>query len=248
VKGWSAIRTSVLLLALSPWLAAQQTPSRLAFDVVSVRPAAPELHQRSESYCASGGRFIARGVPLVWAVQFAYDINDYQVGDGWPEWMRAFDTYDIEATAEKSVTEDECRRMAQSLLEERFRLRLRRETKTVSGFALVAGKKGPRFAADHVVINGEVKRASFEREPPPGWTMARLANYLASVRAIQRPVIDRTNVAGIHGFTLDYSVSERDDRPDIFLALRSQLGLTLQSVKVPLEIWFVEHAERPGAN
>lgn len=217
--------------------------------MISIKPAPPERHDRYESYCANGGRFIARGTPLEWTIQFAYDINDYQLGSGWPDWMTAFNTYDIEATAENPVSEDECRKMVQSLLEERFRLRLRRATKTASAYALVVGKNGPRFgAAARVTINGALKQASFEREAPPGWTMARLANYLASVRTIQRPVVDRTNLNGLYGFALNYAVSDGDDRPDIFLALREQLGLRLESVKAPIEMWFVDSAERPRAN
>ena len=61
-------------------------------------------------------------------------------------------------------------------------------------------------------------------------------------------MVDRTKLTGIHGFTLTYSVSDADDRPDVFTALRAQLGLELQSVKAPIEMWSVERAERPGEN
>jgi bla regulator protein BlaR1 len=78
--------------------------------------------------------------------------------------------------------------------------------------------------------------------------MARLANYLASVRGVQRPVVDRTMLDGIYGFTLNYSTTDGDDRPDIFTALPEELGLKLQPTRAPIEMWFVDHVERPSAN
>ena len=202
-----------------------------------------------ESYCANGGSFISHGTPLLWSIKWAYGLNDYQMSGGYPAWLNAFGTYDIETRAGRRVTADQCRRMVQSLFEERFRLRMRRQTRTVSVYALVAGKNGPKISAiGRVTINGAVKQATSEREAPAGWTMERLANYLAAIPAIQRPVVDRTRLTGMYGFTLNYSMADGDDRPDISTALQEQLGLKLQAVKAPIDMWFVDHVERPGGN
>jgi uncharacterized protein (TIGR03435 family) len=87
------------------------------------------------------------------------------------------------------------------------------------------------------VINGAVKQASSEREAPEGWT-----------RSIQRPVIDRTRLAGAFSFKLDYSTRDGDDRPDIFSAVQEQLGLKLQPIKAPIEMWTIDHVERAAVN
>lgn len=78
--------------------------------------------------------------------------------------------------------------------------------------------------------------------------MARLANYLASIRDVQRPVIDRTMLSGVYAFTLNYSTVDGDDRPDIFTALPEQLGLRLKATRAAVELWVIDHVERPSAN
>jgi len=238
------------LAALAPALdrraIAQSAP---AFEVVSVRPMPPDRHDQFESLCSHGGRFISRGTPLLWTIKWAYGLNDYQVGSGWPDWLNSFYTYDIEAEGEGRVTEDQCRRMVQSIFEERFKLSMHRKTKTVSVYALVVAKNGPRLPAHgRVTINGALKQATSEREPPQGWTMTRLANYLANIRAIGRPVVDRTGLRGVYGLTLNYSTADGDDRPDVFSALQQQLGLKLEAIKAPIETWFVDHVEKPTGN
>lgn len=242
------------ILIILPALASAQDQrasgqSPLAFEAVSVKPTPPDRREQSESYCANGGRFISHGTPLLWSIKWAYGLNDYQMSDGWPAWLNAFGTYDIEAQTEARVTEDQCKSMVQALFEDRFKLRMRRQTKTVSAYALVVGKNGPKLpATGRVTINGAVKQATSEREAPAGWTMERLANYLASVRVIQRPVVNETKLTGIYGFTLNYSTVDGDDRPDISTALQEQLGLRLRAVKAPIEMWFVDRVQKPSGN
>ncbi len=195
----------VLVALATPQAPAQDggpdTPSKMSFDAVSVRPMHPGSRDRMESYCAAGGRFVSRGTPLLWSIKWAYRLNDYQVDDRWPVWLNAFDAYEIEAESERRVTEDECRAMVRSMFEERFRLRMHRYTRTVSAYALVVARRGPALStAGGVRINGVASQAASEREAPPGWTMPRLANYLATLRDVQRPVIDRTQLPGVYGF------------------------------------------------
>ena len=240
------IRLVCVGTAVATLAAAQNTPS---FDVVSIRPIPPGGHARFESLCSNGGGFIARGTPLLWSIKWAYGINDYQMASNGPDWLNTFDTYDIEAKSAGPVTDKQCRLMVQSLFEHRFQLRMHRQTKVVSAYALVIAKNGPRLPnRGTVTINGEVKQAASEREAPEGWTMARLANYLASVRAVGRPVLDRTGLSDTFGFELSYSTAETDDRPDIFSGLQRQLGLRLQPIKTPIEMWFVDYVEKPSGN
>ena len=247
------IRTVFLLSVAAVLVSTQEkglnSQVGMSFAVGSVKPVAPGRQDRFDSYCAGGGRFISRGTPLLWSIKWAYGINDYQMSEGWPAWLNAFDVYEIEAEAERRVTEDECREMVRSLFEDRFKLRTHRRTKTGAAYALVIGKGGPKFPATaSVIINEAVKQSTSERESPSGWTMLRLANYLATVREVQHPVLDRTNLTGAYGFTLSYTTREGDDRPDVFFALQQQLGLKLKPIKAPIEIWFVDQVDTPKEN
>ena len=200
-----------------PRAAAQSAP---AFEVISVKPSQSGASDWSESLCYGGGRFISRGAPILWEIKWAFRLDDYQVESDWPAWLKSFCTYDIEAKAAGPVSEDECRAMLQALFRDRFKLTMHRETRTVSAYALVVARS-ERTPSSHgrVVMNGETKLATSERDGLDGWTMPRLANYLAGVRGIDRPVVDRTGLTGIYGFSLEYSARDGDDRPDIFSAL-----------------------------
>jgi uncharacterized protein (TIGR03435 family) len=78
--------------------------------------------------------------------------------------------------------------------------------------------------------------------------MARLANYLANVRTIGRPVLDRTGLEGSYGFSLDYATKHADDRPEATTAVQQQLGLRLEPVKVSIEIFIVDRVHKPTEN
>jgi len=71
-------------IALSALAVAQDNrangPSPLTFEVVSVKPSPSDHAGRIESYCSNGGRFISRGVPLLWSIKWAYGLNDYPRG------------------------------------------------------------------------------------------------------------------------------------------------------------------------
>jgi uncharacterized protein (TIGR03435 family) len=136
-----------------------------------------------------------------------------------------------------------------SALHRPVQLSMHRETKRVSAYALVIGKNGPKLGTSNkVTINGELKPAASEREAPQGWTMARLANYLSSVKAIGRPVLDKTGLSGNRGFILNYSTRDGDDRATVFSAVQEQLGLKLQPVKALIELFVVDHVEKAGGN
>ena len=241
-----------LILVGAVALAGQtEAPARQTFEVVSVKPSPPGdvTRRRIQSACSENGRYISRGAPLLWAIDWAYGLNDYQVAPGWPDWLNSFNTYEVEALAKGRVTGDECRLMVQAVFEDRFRLRFHWERKNVTALALVAGKNGSKLRiGGRVTINGEVKQAASESVPPDGWSMPRFANYLASVRGIDSPVLDKTGLTGIYGLTLNCSTAEGDNRTDS-PCLQEQLGLKLQRIKkVPVEMFVIDRIEKPSGN
>jgi uncharacterized protein (TIGR03435 family) len=89
--------------------------------------------------------------------------------------------------------------------------------------------------------------------------MARLAAMLSA--QLQRPVDDKTEVTGVFDFTLTWtpddappgqqaavgggeSIQDRRDGPSVFAALQEQLGLKLETRKVPTQMLIVDHAEK----
>ena len=127
--------------------------------------------------------------------------------------------------------------MLQNLLAERFKLSLHEETREVSGYALVVAKGGPKsrvFAGKTAVACG----ASSTEE---------LARCLSS--RLGQPVVDKANITERNlSLTLASLGENQPDTPSIFTVLEEQLGLKLESRKVPLKILVIDHVERPTSN
>jgi uncharacterized protein (TIGR03435 family) len=123
-----------------------QTPAP-AFEVASIRPAPPitELTAQIRSGKAHVGMSIdgARAdfgfVSLADLIAQAYRIKPYQLTG--PDWMKQ-QRFDVTATIPDGASKDQVPEMLQSLLADRFKLAVRRETKDLPVYALVVGKNG----------------------------------------------------------------------------------------------------------
>jgi len=81
--------------------------------------------------------------------------------------------------------------------------------------------------------------------------MAQLARQLSVTAG--RPVMDRTGLSGYYAYTLDWFPADRAappdlDAPDMFQAVREQLGLRLEAGRAPVEKLVIDRAERPSEN
>jgi uncharacterized protein (TIGR03435 family) len=85
--------------------------------------------------------------------------------------------------------------------------------------------------------------------------MNHLVTFLAGPRAaLGRVVIDQTGLDGVYSFTLNWTPeginpSGPDSQPPLLAALQEQLGLKVETRKAPVEILFIDHAEKiPAEN
>lgn len=113
-----------------------------SFEVASIKLSQSQTGGMSSN--DAGGRFAARGMTTKMLIQQAYDIQDYQLS-GAPAWVSS-ERYDIQAKAESpNVSREQMRIMLQSLLAERFNLKIHRETKILPIYALLVTKNGPKL-------------------------------------------------------------------------------------------------------
>jgi uncharacterized protein (TIGR03435 family) len=132
---------------------------KLQFEVASIREnrsggqATSNVPlDRGNVYSPTGGVFLATNQSLVTLLIFAYKINISEFRGGLirrlPTWATT-DRFDINARAESSKpTKDDMRLMLQSLLEDRFKLKVHRETQEMPVFGLYLtrpGKTGPQL-------------------------------------------------------------------------------------------------------
>ena len=93
----------------------------------------------------SGPRATWTAYALTELVMDAYQVQPYQISGG-PAWLNS-DSFDIEAKASgnEELTKDQVAHMLRGLLEDRFHLRVHRESKEMQIYALVVAKGGPKL-------------------------------------------------------------------------------------------------------
>jgi uncharacterized protein (TIGR03435 family) len=160
--------------------------------------------------------------------------------------------------------------MMQVLLEDRFQLKIHRETTEGPVYFLSVARGGPKL---HPFTEGSCTPYSTLPRPPlqPGQKYCeRIINGLSpSVEAqgatldefsktlrivVDRPVIDKTGIPGRFDIRVEYSregtggASDPAGPPSLFTAIQEQLGLKLEPGKGPVGSFVIDHIERPTAN
>lgn len=243
--------------------------SGLEFEVAVVRPNKPSstagvrggCHGIDSKYSATEaasaaplGRCVITDARLNHMVNMAWAMGAMNLIKGGPDWSIAGydDRFDLEGKADDPTkyTEGQLREMLQNLLVERFKMKFHRETSERAGFALVAGKNGPKLTASKA-DEGDLSFGAAGK-PRPGdpinlimrkTSMAALANMLSQIGP--GPVVDKTGLAGEYDFTLSW---DETNGPALSTAVQEQLGLKLESQKVPISMFVIDSAERPGEN
>ena len=235
------------------------TQAPLVFEVASVKPSAPGGRGGIIRPLPGNQTYVGTNVPLRLIMTVAYSVTDRQISGG-PAWIGT-DPFDITAKASRPGTTDELHRMLQNLLEDRFQLKVRRETRESPAWALMVDKGGSKMAEhdaqdlDHPPIgpNSSGRRGFSGRNV----NMNYFAFYLS--RILDRNVIDRTGLPAHYDLNVEFTPEPVGPRPEgaeppppegpnIFTALREQLGLRLETAKGPVEFLVIEHVEKPEGN
>jgi uncharacterized protein (TIGR03435 family) len=203
--------------------------------------------------------------------------------EGGPAWINSV-RYQINAKADSAKGQGMMRGpMLQTLLEDQFKLKIHRETREVQAYALTVAKGGLKL---HPFKEGSCIPRDFTRffeqfppqplpELPAGQkycahevteqngivTMKAIGmsidDLIKSLPKLGRPVVNRTGIAGLFDFHLEFAPDEltgvgatpaESAGPSIFTALERQLGLKPELAKAPGDFLVIDHVERPSAN
>jgi uncharacterized protein (TIGR03435 family) len=220
--------------------------------VASIKPSSPDPHA-SSGINSGHGRISASSVTLKRCVIGAYGLGPNEIFGG-PGWLDS-DRFEIIAKAEEPVGDAALMAMLRTLLAERFKLAVHRETRTIPAYVLEVARKGPKLE----------KAAGGVSSDASGWAMIDAANttmdHFAWVLARQMdlPVVNRTGLEGAFNLKLTWTPDSGQparpggdsgvpDGPSIFTAIQEQLGLRLRSEKTPVAVLVVDHAEKPSEN
>jgi len=235
------------------------------YDVVSIKPNTSGNEWVSIS--VDPDKYSATNVSLKSLIEKAYGIKvDLIVGE--PRWVDSarFDIrakiVDPDTEMLKKLTPEQSRLMFQSLLADRFQLRVHKESKVLPIYEMVIAKDGPKFKQSppmpSVADEGSVglRRGSISVQNTEltahAVPMVSLADQLS--HTLHRAVTDKTGLVGDYDFSLkwdpDHELGESSESStaSIFPAIQDQLGLKLQSTKGPVETLVVDHVEMPSEN
>jgi uncharacterized protein (TIGR03435 family) len=165
---------SLILLAAAAAALGQPSNVHKEFDVVSVKPSAPDEHNSFAFQSLPGGTIRMLGVPLRMMIMEAYGVKAFQISGG-PDWIRS-GRWDVLAKAEGSqgrIPRDQENLMIQSMMADRFQLKVHDETKEESVYALVVDKNGSKMVHTPAMngsfalgtVRSMLRRAGWDRWP-----------------------------------------------------------------------------------
>ena len=255
----AAMLAFVAAASVAPrWVAFAQ--ARPSFEVASVKAIKPGT-AGEPSITTSPDTLTVRFTNLTGLLMWAYQIRDANQISG-PDWRMTQD-FDITAKAAGPVSTDQMRLMLQSLLEDRFKLTLRREQKIVPLYSLVVYKGGvklhevqqePRQGGRIGIDQGGFRMDMVNRVSQLTWM---LSDFLDG-----RPVEDKTGLTGVYEISLRVELDESQQRrmpqpgmaftgfgyaPGVFDAVE-RMGLKLEATKGPVDFFAIDHVEMPHEN
>jgi uncharacterized protein (TIGR03435 family) len=245
------MKTTLLGIALLAATLHAQAPS---FDAVSIRT------NKSGSFSGGvgptpGGGLKATNATLQGMVLWAWELNGLELIGG-PRWLDEA-RFDIVATASGSPDIHRTRAMTRTMIEERFQLKLQRQTRKLPVYALTLartdGKLGPSLRQSNVdcatsycgsKISGGVVDSI-------GHSMADFAKTHADRAG--RIIVDRTGLHGRFDVTLRFNPDpggprSTPDFPAFFTAVEEQLGLKLTPQNADVEVFVIADVEKPTEN
>jgi uncharacterized protein (TIGR03435 family) len=247
----------------------------LTFDVATIRLSPPpdaSFHV-SVSSPPHSSRFEATNLPMKALLQIAYGFDAPVVGA--PDWT-ANTFYNIQARSDEAadaklakLTDNEVRLEKRNairvMLAERLELKTHLETRNSAIYNLVIDKGGVKMKASpalppppdgqappppppaNVDAHGSQHGLEFVGSNAP---MRAISGALSSM--VQAPVVDKTGLLGTYNYTLqfgrDWSANDPDGWPEIFTAVREQLGLKLEAVHESVPNLVVDHITKPTEN
>jgi uncharacterized protein (TIGR03435 family) len=201
---------------------AQSPPSHPQFEVASIKPNSSG-DERAMLKPFLGGRLTLENFSLRMLLGFAYQVMDFQISGG-PGWMDS-DRYDIAAKADVNTPPGQVIPLLQSLLEDRFQVKVHRETKELPIYALVVDRNGPKFEipkdGDCTSFDPASQQPSPGQKPPTYCGTIRMgqssmdgANIsIEQIRSMlsnimRRTVIDKTGLTGTFNVHLRWKPDE----------------------------------------
>jgi uncharacterized protein (TIGR03435 family) len=257
-----------------------KTPS---FEVATIRPSGSAAG--FVNYHISSERFEAENATLTALIRFAYNIKSDDQLPSDPKWIGS-EKFDIDAKLDDSEVaaiadlpaEEKFARyrlMVQSLLADRFKLKLSDRTRNVPIYALVLAKNGSKLTPLPDTVDTKTRLpmlsgGSRGEMKADAVSMEFFASWISGTpEAGERVVEDETGLKGRYDFTLNWTKEDTHSSQfneaatgqggakapppgssgtSFLTALQEQLGLKLVSRRAAVDVLIIDHVEHPSPN
>jgi uncharacterized protein (TIGR03435 family) len=270
-RALTSVGTAALLSTAALGQSANSPPAFALADVhVSPRSTSSVMRVSSRA-----GRYEIRNATMVDLIRTAYTVDPENVLGG-PSWLE-YDRFDVVALVPPNTTPDTQKLMLRTLLADRFKLAVRRDTRPTAGLVLVMGKGKHKLkeAGDSTAAPGCQTQAVPAPAPSgvPGQfvlpmtglachnvTMETFSVDLKRLSAgyVTNAVLDQTGLKGSWDFELKFtqrallSIAASVDGASgtsLLDAIDKQLGLKLEERDIPTPVLLVEQVNaKPTAN
>jgi uncharacterized protein (TIGR03435 family) len=253
------------IVLLSGAALCQSGSNKFAFDIadvhVSPRSDWVKTHAMQGGFL-SGDRYELRRATMLDLIRTAYNVDADKVYGG-PSWLD-YDRFEIVAKTRPGTHSEALRPMLQTLLEDRFQLAVKMDTREVAGYVLSKGQRelNLKAAADGANTAGcQPLRPTFDAQIPYATIQCRNVTMDAFAQTLRPmvsaplrnlPVVNSTGLEG--GWDIDFQYAMRPASADVpanagVLEAVDKLGLKLELGKAPQPVLVVESVnEQPSAN
>ena len=242
----------------------QATGAVPGFEIADVHVSAKTAIPYRNDDAVRGGRYEIRAATILDLVHIAWDFDSGKIVGG-PSWLGS-DRFDVVAKVPENTAPETLHIMLQSLLAERFKLVVHKDSRPIPTWTLMVGRKPMLKPAD-----GSGDGGCKMQPAPPGdqvrftlffschnITMADFAAALTGMRGVdvaREAVLDQTGLKGAWNFDVTWSPVGAPSLPGMEPsitasdALNKQLGLTLARQPVPAPVMVVDSVnEKPTDN
>ena len=233
------------------------------FDVVTVKPSDP--NRPGKLFTIRGRHIVTINTNLNDLITFAYGLHPKQIVNA-PDWSGT-DKFDLDGVPDIPGQPNikQMKLLIQSALTDRFMLTFHHDQKELSVYALTVGKSGPKMTETTHQPNDPVN-FGFRRLGDLMVSNATMKDFCDGMQGAvtDRPVVDHTGLTARYDFTLKWTpdesqfavfggykapaTEEPNAPPSLSTALQEQLGLKMDAVKAPAEVFVIDHIEKPSAN
>ena len=227
------------------------------WDVVSVKARDPNEPSNSQSTGMKGRQYTMVNRTVRAMLLFSYGLHKTQIVGG-PSWIET-ERWDVQGVPDVPGHPNlkQAQILTRKLLEERFGLKVHKETKEMAVYAISVAKGGEKMARSVGDPNGTPDETESSNG---GQVTMRMTNMSLGEFApdlaffLDRPAVDQTGLTGRYDFLLKWTADDSraptdgSAPPGLFTAIQQQIGLKLEPAKAPVEVLMIDAVERPSAN